>query len=298
MPADTTGQGIAQPRSTWAAAAHSARMWAGSVAAATRDPANGVERVREKLAERARPPGPVKLAADPRWEDTLHGLLGSGWPCDEQFAFGTVWDDALERLAHRSLAVGRGMYCGWDDADAGFARAAWCLTRHLRPRTVVETGVARGLTTRAVLQALATNDCGELASIELPPWRDRRELARQTAAAVPIQLIARWTLVEGSSRRRLPGLLTRLGGIDLFVHDSSHSYRNMSFELEQAWAALRPHGFLLVDDVHRNGAFGECRRRFGMPPGIVCPSDDGRGMFGLIHKPRPLGPAGPGDGAG
>jgi hypothetical protein len=35
-------------------------------------------------------------------------------------------------------------------------------------------------------------------------------------------------------------LLSCLGRIDLFIHDSLHSERNVRFELDRAWAALRP----------------------------------------------------------
>jgi hypothetical protein len=38
----------------------------------------------------------------------------------------------------------------WNDGDAGLARAIWCLTRHLMPKKVVETGVAHGVTSRHI----------------------------------------------------------------------------------------------------------------------------------------------------
>lgn len=246
---------------------------------------DAAERARERLAERRVRGDQSALIPDGDWEASLHRLLRSPWPCAEREAFAARWAEALAGLEQRGLAVGRGTYAGWDDADRGVARAAWCLVRHLRPRVVVETGVARGLTTRLLLQALGENGAGRLWSIDLPPWRHGSQVAGQVAAAVPRELMGRWTLVEGSTRRRLPGLLRDLGTIDLFVHDSSHSYRNMSFELAQAWDAVRPGGFLLIDDVHRNDAFHESRARFGPVASIACRADDGQAMFGLIQKP-------------
>jgi hypothetical protein len=58
---------------------------------------------------------------------------------------------------------------------------------------------------------------------------------RQTG--VPVD---RWTYIAGTSRRRLPALLSRLGWIDLFIHDSMHSNRNVVFELECAWQVCPP----------------------------------------------------------
>src|SRR6059058_1471981 len=55
-------------------------------------------------------------------------------------------------------------------------------------------------------------------------------------------LRSRWSYVKGSSRRRLPALVTELREIDLFVHDSKHSERNLLYELEQARVAVRPGG--------------------------------------------------------
>src|ERR1700761_3954432 len=206
----------------------------------------GAERAREKLAAfRFRGAAPAELMPDEDWDAALHLALQTPWPCPGQNEFDAVWSQTVTLLERQGLAVGRGAYGGWDDADRGFGRAAWCLTRHLAPLTVVETGVARGLTTCLVLRALEFNGAGRLYSIDLPPWRHRRELSGQAAAAVPSRFRGRWTLVAGSSRRRLPGLLEALNGIDLFIHDSSHSYRNMSFELARAWSALRPGGFLL-----------------------------------------------------
>ncbi len=251
-----------------------------------RDPVEGLERVREKLADlRQRRVGPIATETDGHWEATLHALLGRPAPCRESARFAALWADAVRSVGDRGVPVGRGAFGGWDDADPGLARAVWCLACHLRPATVVETGVARGFTTRMVLEALETAGAGRLYSIDLPPPLERRRIEDEAGAAVPQRLRERWTLVEGSSRRRLPGLLDELGSIDLFIHDSRHTYRNISFELSLAWEALTPGGFLLADDVHCNTAFSHCINRFGTPPALVCTSDDRQGLFGLIQKP-------------
>jgi len=261
------------------------RRWVRVAATAARDPLDGLERVRERVAAIRRSPRPATgLQPDAAGAEHLHALLGIDWPCEAAAVFRPVWQSILKSLELQGLSFGRGAYCGWDDADPGFARAAWCLTRHSAPCAVVETGVARGLTSRVILEALSANRSGRLCSIDLPPVMQEPSSKDQTGAAVGEGLKRRWTLVRGSSRRRLPRLLRELGTIDLFVHDSRHSARNVSFELMHAWTALRPGGCLLVDDVHHNGAFMSCVESFGRPPAIVCHSDDGDGMFGVIQK--------------
>jgi Methyltransferase domain len=266
------------------------RRWARAAATAARDPLDGLERVRERVAAIRQSPRPsIGLQPDAAGEKQLHALLGIDWPCDVATTFNPLWQSILKSLERQGLEFGRGAYSGWDDADPGFARAAWCLTRHGAARAVVETGVARGLTSRVILEALSANGSGRLCSIDLPLAMQEPSAERELGAAVSERLKRRWTLVRGSSRRRLPRLLEELGTIDLFVHDSRHSDRNVAFELTRAWGALRPGGFLLVDDVHHNHAFASCVKSFGMPPAIACSSDDGKGVFGVIRKPDAAG---------
>ncbi len=262
------------------------RRLARAAAVVARDPVEGVERIREKLANESQRYFRAETSPpDPDWEKSLRGLLGIASPSEAVDGFDALWAEIVGSLTRRGLTVGRGSFSGWDDGDRGLVRAAWCITRNGQPRTVVETGVARGLTSRIVLEGLEANGAGRLWSIDLAPPLDRRRLAIETGAAVTEALKPRWTLIEGSSRRRLPALLDELGTIDLFIHDSRHTRRNISFELRRAWGALTPGGFMLVDDIHGNSAFDECVAAFGTPPAIVCASDDGRGRFGLIYKP-------------
>jgi hypothetical protein len=219
--------------------------------------------------------------ADPDWERHLHEHLGSPWPCGSQGAFDELWSEVTESLERRGLAVGRGAYGGWDDGDRGLARAVWCLATHLPAASVVETGVARGVTSRVILEALARNGEGRLSSIDLPALDTA--IHAEIGAAVPDGLRSRWTYVSGASRRRLPPLLAELGEIDLFVHDSSHTTRNLRFELEHAWRAIS-RGAVIADDIERNHAFGDFT---AARPGIVsliALADDSGAMFGIALK--------------
>jgi hypothetical protein len=249
-----------------------------------RAPLEGIERARERVAQRReRREAPQRYEAEPEWEQRLHGLLGSRWPCDARSESEDLWRETLGSLTARGLAVGRGSYRGWDDADPALARAAWCLTLHLRPGKVVETGVARGITTRFILEGLERNGVGRLWSIDLPPLRQGYSPG-ETGAAVPERCRARWTYIKGSSRRRLPRLLAELDEIELFVHDSMHTARNLSFELHHAWPSLRPGGALLVDDVDHNDAFQSFTEELTGLRSLIVHHDDGEGLAGIILK--------------
>ncbi|MBA2345144.1 MAG: class I SAM-dependent methyltransferase [Rubrobacter sp.] len=144
-------------------------------------------------------------------------------------------------------------------ADSVLARCCYLVCRLIRPSIVVETGVAHGVSSAFILTALEQNGHGALHSVDLPPLRESHTAS--WGVAVPDALKARWVLHRGASARVLPGLLEELGTVDVFLHDSLHTHRNMRREFEVAWPQLRPGGILLADDVERNRAFGELQGR-------------------------------------
>ena len=144
-------------------------------------------------------------------------------------------------------------------ADSRFARLGYLLCRLISPSVVLETGVAYGVSSVFILKALEVNGRGTLHSIDLPPLR--REQERFWGIAVPEALKVRWRLHRGSSARVLPTLLEEASTIDLFVHDSLHTLRNMRREFDTVWPHLRNGAVLMADDVERNRAFSELRQK-------------------------------------
>jgi hypothetical protein len=250
-----------------------------------RNPIENVLAARERRAAARRgwrPESAYPLDLD--WEDRLHAYLGVAWPCPDREPFDQAWRTAIGELEQLGLAVGRETFGGWDDGDRALARAAWCLVRHSGPERVVETGVGRGLTTRTILAALEAKGAGHLWSVDQPPPLSPA-LRRQTGAAVPAYLRSRWSYVRGSSRRKLPGVVADVESVDLFVHDSMHTTRNVEFELQCVWPALRGGGAVLVDDIDMNRAFQRFTAEHADAWRLVALSDDRRRRFGLIAKP-------------
>ncbi|MCI4335774.1 MAG: class I SAM-dependent methyltransferase [Thermoplasmata archaeon] len=151
-----------------------------------------------------------------------------------------------------------------------YSEILYLILRLARPTVVVETGVAMGYSSAYLLQALHDNADGTLYSIDLPTTdpegridgdgvRDRTHVRapQETGAVVPDDLRDRWKLSLGPSNPLLPELLEKLGSVDVFFHDSDHSYQNMIWEYRVAWPKIRPGGYLLTDDITRNQAFEE-----------------------------------------
>ena len=246
------------------------------------------------VAERERSGPQCLYDSDAHWERRLHDFLGVPWPCTMTSEFWDVWPKVIRELEAKGIRAGPMSFQSWNDGDAGLVRAIWCLTRHLKPKTVVETGVAHGVTSRCILEALGRSGDGHLWSIDLPPLE--RSWRQQVGAAVGDGFADRWTYIKGSSRRRLPALLSRIGQIDLFIHDSLHSERNVLFELDRAWAALSPNGAIVVDDVDANGGFRSFTQAFSGHQAMICEAEplypdlrrfNKKGLFGIILKQPP-----------
>jgi predicted O-methyltransferase YrrM len=155
----------------------------------------------------------------------------------------------------------------------GFAGLSYlyAVVRVAKPAVMVETGVSSGMSSAHILRALAKNGSGRLYSIDLPNVQEGSELpqGRTTGWIVPDALRDRWNLQLGDTYELLPKLLRSLGHVDVFLHDSDHSYEGMSFEFEQALPKIEPGGLLLSDDSHLHRAWDDFCARHALRPSRV-----------------------------
>ena len=139
----------------------------------------------------------------------------------------------------------------------GALEGIFCTVRTLRPTLVVETGVANGVSSTIILEALSRNQSGTLYSIDLPGKDPSAILPSgcETGWLVPERLRHRWRLLMGETSSVLPELLSKLGTIQMFYHDSDHQYDNMMFEFSSAWKHLENGGIIISDNTDLNPAF-------------------------------------------
>jgi hypothetical protein len=241
------------------------------------------------IREQRRPE--CQYESDHDWERRLHDQLGVQWPCPMAAEFQALWPEVIGEMKAKGVRAGPESFGHWNDGDEGLVRAIWCLTRHLKPDHVVETGVGHGVTSRFILEALAKNGSGHLSSIDLP--HIEKDMQDQVGMAVGDRYADQWSLIKGASRLRLPKLLSQLGQIDLFIHDSLHSERNVRFELDHAWASLRTGGVIVVDDIDANWGFRSFTQNFSGHQSMICEAEplhpdlrrfNNKGLFGIILK--------------
>lgn len=199
----------------------------------------------------------------------------------------------VELLQHHELtaALEQGMvrerrrrvrWTGWNDF-------LYILIRTYRPKLMIETGVFDGQSSALILQALADNGQGELISVDFPALctvegsTDR--MAESTLPPgkgpgwlIPDALRDRHTLQLGDARELLPPLLEQHKPIDVFFHDSLHTFEHQMFEYQVAWPVLRKGGLLLSDDIFWSDAFSRFCREQGTR--FVCVNG-----FGATRKP-------------
>jgi Methyltransferase domain len=133
------------------------------------------------------------------------------------------------------------------NADTTLALLSYALVRSLRPQFVLETGVGYGATSALLLSALERNGFGELVSVDLPSLADPDGL--YVGLVVPEHLKSRWTLCVGSSRRRLPGILSDERKVGLFISDSANVYTLQRYEYEAVYPRLIDGGAALFNNI-------------------------------------------------
>lgn len=159
----------------------------------------------------------------------------------------------------------------------------YALCKFLKPDKVVETGVAYGLSSMYILQALSENKKGILYSIDFTfsPWQSKEMIG----AAIPNSLRKNWKLIYGPSSKELNKLLSSINPIDIFFHDSLHTFNNMLFEFETVWPHIKSGGFLISDDISQNNAFYRFYSTFNLEPLILPQKSSQNSFLGILKKP-------------
>jgi predicted O-methyltransferase YrrM len=248
-------------------------------------PVDASYKIIAQLYERnARQKPPCRYEIDKDWREVL------GVTDDDRERTDRLYRSIEATLIAQGIRPGPESYLMFNDGDPAFVQAICSLIRNLNATRIVETGVAHGVTSRFILEALAGR--GHLWSIDLPPTA-APELHRDIGVAVGPWPTEQWSLVLGPSRRRLPQVLASIGPIDVFVHDSQHSEYNMLFEMTRAWDALRPGGAMVVDDVDLNWAFQDFSQTVNVRK-LVAEAEpirpdtrrfNQKGLFGVLIKP-------------
>lgn len=168
---------------------------------------------------------------------------------------------------------------GWVNLDD--ALFLYWLVRRLKPRVIVQTGVCNGLSSAFMMLGLVKNGPeGTLHVIDLPPVFDSKDPAwtvkgkvygvvipegKSSGWIVPDAYRNRFEVWNGDAKAMLPKMVDKVDTIDLFYHDSDHTYDHMMFEFREAKRKLRPGGLIVGDDISWNASVWDFADEHGVP---------------------------------
>jgi len=182
--------------------------------------------------------------------------------------------DALWRQEHGSL------YPKFYDSGPEYVELLRGIVGWLNPSVVVETGVAHGKSTRGILDALVENRgvdpssaLGILHSFEVDPRTKTEQLSSYP----------NWRFHLLDRGLGFEAAIAEIGPIDMFVHDSDHSYENQMKEYQSAWRVLKPGGVLVSDDVNWSWAFRDFSVEVGVSPILLFEAPK---LAGVLVRPQ------------
>ena len=150
----------------------------------------------------------------------------------------------------------------------------------LKPANIIETGVAFGWSSLAILKAISENNCGKLISVDMPYPRKNNE--EYVGIVVPNKLRNDWTLIR---KPDIPGInhaLSLIGNnIDLCHYDSDKSWWGRHYAYIILWKALNSKGLFITDDIQDNLYFSKFVKNNYLKFAVI----EFQGKFvGLIRK--------------
>lgn len=139
---------------------------------------------------------------------------------------------------------------------SGHVHLLYDCVRLLRANKVIETGVAYGWSSLAILKGLFETTNGKLISVDMPyPQRNNESYV---GIVVPPYLKKNWILIRKPDN---PGIFDALkianSPIDLCHYDSDKSWWGRNFAYPILWASLRSGGLFISDDIQDNLFFCE-----------------------------------------
>ena len=165
----------------------------------------------------------------------------------------------------------------FDIGGGGDFRFLYWLVRYRKPLVVIETGVAAGWTTHAILAAMERNGRGHLYSSDFPYFRvDRPET--YIGCVVPESLRHRWDLHLTGDDDALPKILADVEQVDLFHYDSDKSWNGRKRAVQRVSLKMTSDGLILIDDILDNSWFRDHAKRAGSSFSVI------NGRVGVIGE--------------
>lgn len=166
-----------------------------------------------------------------------------------------IWDEAVRASERINAEAGKKLErIEFDLGGGGAVPFLYFLVRKLAARTVLETGVAAGYSSAAILSAIKANGFGKLFSSDFPYFR-LQDPEKYIGFVVDDYLKAGWDLHIEGDRKNIPAIMRSIESIDVFHYDSDKSYAGRSWAIEQVRGKLHSRSMIVWDDIQDNCHF-------------------------------------------
>lgn len=157
------------------------------------------------------------------------------------------------------------------------------LCESFEARSILETGVAYGWSSLAMLLSLKNRPESRLVSTNL--HYSRYEDDKYVGCAVPDELRENWTLIKEADKTALPKALAMVPQLDLCHYDSDKTYAGRMWAYSLLWHVLKVNGCFVSDDIHDNLAFAHfCQMLNQIPTIVEIPASVGKKYVGVLVK--------------
>ena len=143
----------------------------------------------------------------------------------------------------------------------------------------LETGVAYGWSTLAILLSLQKKNEARLISIDMPYAKMGND--DFVGTVVPMELKKQWNLFRESDYTGVPKAIVQLKEIDICHYDSDKSYAGRLRSNTLIWNAMKNGGIFISDDISDNLGFKDFCDSISQTPVIV---DSGNKFIGILKK--------------
>tara|TARA_B110000967_G_C18854083_1_gene546162 strand:+ start:1085 stop:1870 length:786 start_codon:yes stop_codon:yes gene_type:complete len=130
-------------------------------------------------------------------------------------------------------------------------KLVYFLMRYYKPKKIIETGVAAGTSSEAILQAINKNNKGYLYSSDLPYYKIEQS-EKFIGAAVSDELKKFWKLDIRGDHYALDDFINLSSKIDFFYYDSDKSYNGRNFAMKKVNKHFSLNAVLIMDDIQDN----------------------------------------------
>ena len=147
-------------------------------------------------------------------------------------------------------------------------------------KNILETGVAYGWASLAILTSISDKKDAKLISIDMPyPKMNNEDFV---GIVVSDSLRGKWDLIREPDRNGIKKALNKFGGvIDLCHYDSDKSYYGRMYAYPILWDALKINGVFISDDIQDNLYFSNFVKKKSCKFAVV--DYDGK-YIGLARK--------------